>query len=75
MLDLQCWSLARLPAVQRCHLQFNRLERVDIGGARGRLLTNNVRVIHSDFQRAADRFHQVRRRCGQRDTAAENICS
>lgn len=39
--------------------QFNRLERVDIGGARGRLLTHNVRSVHSDFQQAAQRFHQV----------------
>jgi len=40
-------------------LQFSRLERVDIGGNRGRLLTSNVRIIHADFQRAIERFHQV----------------
>ncbi|KAL4450636.1 hypothetical protein ABPG77_000992 [Micractinium sp. CCAP 211/92] len=39
--------------------EFDRLERVDIGGGRGRLLTNNVRSIHSEFQRAVKRFHQV----------------
>lgn len=40
--------------------QFNRLERVDVGGVRGRLLTSSVRAVHSDFQLAAQRFQQVR---------------
>lgn len=40
-------------------LQFNRLERIDIGGGRGRLLTANVRVIHADFAAATARFHQA----------------
>lgn len=39
--------------------QFNRLERVDVGGARGHLLTSSVRAVHSDFLLAAQRFVQV----------------
>lgn len=34
---------------------------MDIGGGRGRLLTNNVRGIHTDFQCAAERFRQASR--------------
>ena len=47
-----CLTLAPL-------LQFNRLERVDVGGARGHLLTSGVRAVHSDFLLAAQRFQQV----------------
>lgn len=30
-----------------------------MGGAKGRLLTNSVRSVHSEFQQAAQRFHTV----------------
>ena len=39
--------------------QFNKLEKMEIGGTRGKALTDSVRQIHSDFQQAADKFHHV----------------
>jgi dynein heavy chain len=45
--------------MERCHdmmdmmgtwVQFNKLERVEIGGTKGKVLTNAVKAIHSDFQ-------------------------
>jgi dynein heavy chain len=55
--------------LERCHdmtdlmataLQFNRLERVEIGGTKGKVLTNGVKAIHADFTAAIERFQQVR---------------
>ncbi|KAI3434556.1 hypothetical protein D9Q98_002629 [Chlorella vulgaris] len=43
----------------RLVLKFGRLERVDIGGPAGKLLTDNARLIYSDFKRAADHFSKL----------------
>lgn len=42
--------------------QFNKLERVEIGGTKGRVLTNGVKAIHSDFMAAVEKLQQVRHR-------------
>lgn len=62
---------ARLDSfLERCHdmmdlmstcVQFNRLERVEIGGTKGKVLTNGVKAIHQDFTTAVEKFQQV---CG-----------
>jgi dynein heavy chain len=39
--------------------QFGRLERVEIGGTKGRALTASVRAVHADFTSAVARFHLV----------------
>ena len=36
--------------------QFNKLERVEIGGTKGKVLTNGVKAIHADFTAAVERF-------------------
>ncbi|KAL6747291.1 flagellar outer dynein arm heavy chain beta [Haematococcus lacustris] len=54
--------------MERCHdmmdmmstcVQFNKLERVEIGNTKGKVLTNGVKAIHSDFQAAVERFQGV----------------
>ena len=60
---------ARLDAfLERCHdildltktvLQFNKLERVEVGGTRGKTLTASVQQIFADFQAAAEKFHSL----------------
>ena len=57
---------SRLDAfLERCHdiqdlsqtmLQFGKLERVEVGGTKGKALTASVRAIFSDFQAAAAKF-------------------
>ena len=39
--------------------QFSRLERVEVGGTKGRALTASVRAVHADFTSAVARFHLV----------------
>lgn len=39
--------------------QFGRLERVEIGGTKGKLLTLTVKQIHLDFMKAAETFQGV----------------
>jgi hypothetical protein len=60
---------SRLDAfIERCHdmldlqstcIQFNKLERVEVGGTKGKVLTSGIKTIHADFQRAVERFQQV----------------
>eukprot|EP00899_Mesostigma_viride_P009330 jgi/Mesvir1/18399/Mv14277-RA.1 len=60
---------ARLDSfLERCHdildlmqtiYQFNKLERIEIGGTKGKTLTASVRQIFSDFQQAVHRFQNV----------------
>ena len=54
--------------LERCHdildltmtvLQFNKLERVEIGGTKGKSLTNSVQQVFADFQEAVEKFHAV----------------
>jgi len=40
-------------------LQFNKLERVEIGGTKGKTLTTSVRQIYADFQQAVAKFQAV----------------
>ena len=60
---------ARLDSfLERCHdildlsqtvLQFNTLERVEIGGTKGKTLTTSVHQIFSDFSQAVGKFHTI----------------
>lgn len=60
---------ARLDAFMgRCHdvlelcvtsVQFSRLERVEVGGSMGRLLSAAVRAVHADYTAAAAHFQDV----------------
>ena len=57
---------ARLDSfLERCHdildltqtvLQFNKLERVEVGGTKGKTLTTSVRQIYADFLQAVAKF-------------------
>ena len=40
-------------------VQFGRLEKVEIGGTKGRAFTASVRAIHTDFTTSVGRFHLV----------------
>ena len=60
---------ARLDSfMERCHdildlsqtvLQFNKLEKVEVGGTKGKTLTTSVRQIFADFQQAVSKFHSI----------------
>lgn len=39
--------------------QFNKLERIEIGGTKGKVLTNGIKAIHSDFTAAVEKFKAV----------------
>ena len=47
------------PAPSLLCTQFNKLERVEIGGTKGKVLTNGVKAIHTDFTTAVERFKAV----------------
>ncbi|GBF97683.1 flagellar outer dynein arm heavy chain beta [Raphidocelis subcapitata] len=40
-------------------LQFSRLERVEIGGTRGKTISAAIKAVHADFTAAYERFQQV----------------
>ncbi|KAL0038617.1 hypothetical protein WJX79_000048 [Trebouxia sp. C0005] len=40
-------------------LQFHKLERVEVGGTKGKTLTNSVKQIFTDFQTAAEKFQKL----------------
>jgi dynein heavy chain len=51
--------------IERCHdifhltstiLQFNKLERIELGGTKGATLTDTIRQIHAEFQTAVDAY-------------------
>jgi hypothetical protein len=44
-----CWLL----------LQFGRLERVEVGGTKGKALTNAIKQVHADFLAAHGKFQEV----------------
>ena len=60
---------ARLDSfLERCHdildltqtvLQFNKLERVEVGGTKGKALTASVQQVFVDFQEAVEKFHSI----------------
>ena len=60
---------ARLDSfLERCHdilelsntiLQFSRLETVEVGGTKGKVLTTSVAQIFEDFKRAVSAFHGI----------------
>eukprot|EP01052_Picozoa_sp_SAG31_P036878 SAG31_NODE_4666_length_3053_cov_1.294177_1_plen_415_part_01 len=60
---------ARLDSfLERCHdmlelcntvLQFGRLETVEVGGTKGKVLTTSVAQIFEDFKRAVSAFHGI----------------
>lgn len=41
-------------------LQFGRLERVEVGGTKGKALTNAIKQVHADFLAAHGKFQEVR---------------
>jgi hypothetical protein len=43
-------------------LQFGRLERVEVGGTKGKSLTSAIKQVHTDFLAAHEKFQQVRLR-------------
>eukprot|EP00879_Flechtneria_rotunda_P005416 GHRR01005708.1.p1 GENE.GHRR01005708.1~~GHRR01005708.1.p1 ORF type:complete len:1495 (+),score=578.36 GHRR01005708.1:300-4784(+) len=45
--------------LQSTCLQFGRLERVEIGGTKGKALTGAIKQVHADFGAAHDKFQQV----------------
>ena len=54
--------------LERCHdildltqtiLQFDRLEKVEVGGTKGKILTTTVRQIYADFLNAVKKFQSV----------------
>jgi dynein heavy chain len=54
--------------LERCHdilelcntvLQFSKLETVEVGGTKGRILTTSVAQIFSDFTQAITKFHHI----------------
>lgn len=42
-------------------LQFSRLERVEVGGTKGKAITAAIKGVHADFTAAYERFQQARR--------------
>eukprot|EP00955_Chlamydomonas_euryale_P098697 365162-Chlamydomonas_euryale.AAC.21 len=40
-------------------VQFNKLERVEIGGTKGKVLTNAIKIIHQEFTEAVEKFRAV----------------
>lgn len=55
--------------LERCHdmkdfantvVQFSLLANIEVGGTKGKTLTNSVHQIHSDFQTAVARFQSVK---------------
>lgn len=40
-------------------LQFHKLERVDIGGTKGKVLSMSVEKVHEEFEKAVDKFRRV----------------
>eukprot|EP00163_Fabomonas_tropica_P009916 TRINITY_DN1985_c0_g1_i1.p1 TRINITY_DN1985_c0_g1~~TRINITY_DN1985_c0_g1_i1.p1 ORF type:complete len:4225 (-),score=1474.45 TRINITY_DN1985_c0_g1_i1:598-13272(-) len=40
-------------------VQFNKLEKIEIGGTKGRSLSTSVRQVFTDFQAALVHFHQI----------------
>lgn len=54
--------------LERCHdikdfcstiMQFSKLQRIEIGGTKGKTLTSSAQQIHAGFQRAVDTFKEV----------------
>lgn len=39
--------------------QFEKLEKIELGGTRGKTLTNSIRQIHTDFQQAVEKFQNL----------------
>ena len=56
------WALS---SWAECHawsaLQFGRLERVEVGGTKGKALTNAIKQVHADFLVAHGKFQEVGR--------------
>lgn len=44
-------------------LQFGRLERVEVGGTKGKNLTSAIKQVHADFVAANEKFQQVSAVC------------
>ncbi len=40
-------------------LQFNRLDKIEIGGTKGKALTDSVGRVHLDFKDAIKKFEEV----------------
>ena len=40
-------------------MQFNKLERIELGGTKGRTLTETLKQISEEFRKAVDNFRQL----------------
>lgn len=40
-------------------MQFNKLERVELGGTKGKILTETLKQISDEFKKAVDNFRQL----------------
>ncbi|KAK9822882.1 hypothetical protein WJX74_000347 [Apatococcus lobatus] len=50
---------SRLMEMSQASLQFSRLERVEIGGTKGKALTANVKQVHTEYMAAAGKLQKV----------------
>jgi dynein heavy chain, axonemal len=41
-------------------LQFSRLDRVEVGGTKGKNISAAIKTVHADFTAAHERFQQAR---------------
>lgn len=56
-----CAHLRRCCAAFLCLLQFSKLERVEVGGTRGKVLSASIKQIYADFLKAVEALQQVAR--------------
>lgn len=52
----RCYDMLDL---QSTCLQFSKLERVEVGGTKGKTLTSAIKQVHQDFITAHEKFQQV----------------
>lgn len=65
-LDRHMARCAEMLSLAGAALQFNRLERVEVGGTKGKTITAAIKAVHSDFAGAYERFQQVGGRAAAR---------
>ncbi|KAF6251999.1 flagellar outer dynein arm heavy chain beta [Scenedesmus sp. NREL 46B-D3] len=58
-LDTFLERCADVMELQSTCLQFGRLERVEVGGTKGKSLTSAIKQVHTDFLAAHEKFQQV----------------
>ena len=58
-LDRHMARCAEMLSLASAALQFNRLERVEVGGTKGKTISAAIKAVHADFTAAYERFQQV----------------